>query len=820
MDFRTVLAGPIVRRVDAASASVWLALAEPCDVTLRVWNGLESAATTRAAAFEGQRHTRRLGDQLHIVVVTAPGMYLPGQIFSYDIELNNGTETKTLDDLELLKDGPVGGNIPHKALGYEPAMLPSFATCPPELTDLRIVHGSCRLPDNHRVDAMVWIDDLIADGRTSATGRPHQLMLSGDQIYADEPGPVFLTIASNAGQSVLGTRRDSDEAVAKETLPFNGRNFPLDSQHFRAGWRRDFVVNNTRFTSIEAKSHVMGLGEFAGYYLLVWANTLWPDTYPGEGAFLPSVPPPPMGYPVGLEAPKKIDEELKENYDKWIAYVKAFRDGLPLVRRALANVSTYMILDDHDVTDDWNLTALWKDRVYSTDLGRTIVRNALVSYAMFQAWGNDPAAFESGANKDLLDAIERLNPKDADNFPDAQVAADLNQRLGLTTMAESVEPTLKWHYHVDGPRHRLVVLDNRTRRGYVGRVTPPQNIIPSRIADQIPEGPLPAGLEVLVLVAPLVVFGPPAFDELLGSIAFRVGDIVTYMGDEKHNDANDRQPGTWPDAVESWAYAPESFEALLAHLEPYKRVAILSGDLHYASTQAMTYWKKQALPPATSEPPARFAQLISSAIKTEFEPGVVAASRVLGFAQRVYRARIGLERLIYTEPDPTPVRLAAGQTIPRALRRRLKERPTLLPTEGWPQGTSETRPFDAAWRVELVFDERPDSERPEAARSVPYDPAAPAADVPATLDGYRKVGARQIRQLDRSNFRRQIVYANNIAQIQFTRDAQGLTVQQSLIAIGEHPGPLDRPEVDALHKVRLEPTPGEQPPTLARVHPS
>ena len=231
MDFKTVLAGPIVRRVDAASASVWLALDQPCDVTLRVWAGLESAGTSRAPAFSGRRRTRRVGDGLHIVVVTAAGIYQPGTIYSYDIEIDNGSEQQTLDTLQLLMDGPVGGTIPHRALGYEPAMLPSFATCPQELTDLRIVHGSCRLPDNHRLDAMVWIDDFIADARTSPTGRPHQLMLSGDQIYADEPGPVFLSMASDAGQAALGMHRDdSDELVAKEELTVDGKSVPVRPQ--------------------------------------------------------------------------------------------------------------------------------------------------------------------------------------------------------------------------------------------------------------------------------------------------------------------------------------------------------------------------------------------------------------------------------------------------------------------------------------------------------------------------------------------------------------------------------------------------------------
>jgi hypothetical protein len=203
MDWHSVLAGPIVRRVDAASASVWIAVNEPCRVTLRVWNGLESAGTTRSPAFVGSRSTRRAGDELHVAVVTAVGQYQPGTLYSYDLELSTGAESKTLDSLQLLADGSFDGRS-HRALGYEPAMLPSFAMSPLELTDLRLLHGSCRLPDTHLQDAMVWIDDLIADDRTSAIRRPHQLVLSGDQIYADEVGALFLAMVTDASNLLLG----------------------------------------------------------------------------------------------------------------------------------------------------------------------------------------------------------------------------------------------------------------------------------------------------------------------------------------------------------------------------------------------------------------------------------------------------------------------------------------------------------------------------------------------------------------------------------------------------------------------------------------
>ena len=60
----------------------------------------------------------------------------------------------------------------------------------------------------------------------------------------------------------------------------------------------------------------------------------------------------------------------------------------------MANIPTYMIFDDHDFTDDWNLNPMWYDRVYHTSLGVTAARNALVSYALFQDWGNDPLKYE------------------------------------------------------------------------------------------------------------------------------------------------------------------------------------------------------------------------------------------------------------------------------------------------------------------------------------------------------------------------------------------------------------------------------------------
>ena len=63
---------------------------------------------------------------------------------------------------------------------------------PSKLTDLRLLYGSCRRPGHRDPDAMVWIDDQIADHVGDPRGRPHQLFLGGDQIYADDVDTLMM----------------------------------------------------------------------------------------------------------------------------------------------------------------------------------------------------------------------------------------------------------------------------------------------------------------------------------------------------------------------------------------------------------------------------------------------------------------------------------------------------------------------------------------------------------------------------------------------------------------------------------------------------
>src|SRR5206468_3967538 len=73
--------------------------------------------------------------------------------------------------------------------------------------------------------------------------------------------------------------------------------------------------------------------------------------------------------------------------------VSEFFQSLYKVRRALANVPTYTIFDDHEITDDWNMTPTFCHDVYGNELGKRVVQNGLLAYALCQHWGNKPEDF-------------------------------------------------------------------------------------------------------------------------------------------------------------------------------------------------------------------------------------------------------------------------------------------------------------------------------------------------------------------------------------------------------------------------------------------
>ncbi len=576
-----ILAGPILSRTEPDSVTVWLALKESRSPILEIYETENKGTILGKRLFKGQRNTIQLGQHLHIVAITAlsnQGILLePGKIYAYNIYCDRN-HYNLIDDLK----------INNSSLSYFSHQLPTFALPPNDLNQLNIVHGSCRKPHGGGRDTLSCLDNLIHDAADSAHRRPHQLFLTGDQIYGDDVADPMLWLTQGVNNLLFGW---------SENLPLQQGS--ILSHDLPVGKRSEIARIEGGFTAMlqgkskKAKSHLFSFGEYASAYLLAWSPVLMPDRFP-SGKIL-------------FGNSKQAKQWEKELYD-----TNSFINDLKEVRRALANVPVYTICDDHDISDDWYLNRQWCDLVLGKPLGKRVVQNGLLAYALFQAWGNTPEHFKEGTSgeKLLQFAAQWLASQGKDTF----AKAECDRYLGIPTTDETTElPRLEqdedvlilsrdsqaipWHYHLKSSKHEVIVLDTRTWRGYPGGkdkgLEPPMLLSPKAFKQQlqVPLTNTKPEIEATIVVLPtnLVALG----------IIDRIQKFELTRNQVFSSDVGD-----------SWNFHQEAFAQLLLILcQQRQHIIILSGDIHYSCAVRLIHWFHQS--PKTTV----LVQLTSSAIK-------------------------------------------------------------------------------------------------------------------------------------------------------------------------------------------------------------
>jgi hypothetical protein len=263
-------------------------------------------------------------------------------------------------------------------------------------------------------------------------------------------------------------------------------------------------------------------------------------------------------------------------------------------------------------------------------------------------------------------------------------------------------------------------------------------------------------------------------------------------------------PGTNPDAGEAWSNVPEVMEEVLARLAPYRRIVILSGDVHYAHSSETSYWFRG------DTVPARFAQFTSSGLKNIWPDEIIILNRNFGLAESIADLFSPMVRLGWHTHEPVPVIPPDRTRISPALRSALLSTPVLLPGVVWPEGTAVQREPDWAWKLTLSVDKRPHNQLPGGAKPAPLDPAIPNADAPLTLEGYRQAARRHAQQLEKTTHTRRMLFASNFGIVTFSRGDDGLVARQDLFA---RPGGAASAAVFTRHDVALE-VPAEAMPTV------
>jgi hypothetical protein len=604
-----ILAGPILRRVEPESVTVWLALQSSCQVSLQVMLA-DTVGTDRSPPILlGTAKTIALGTALHVVAVTAQvdrgKTLVPELLYAYDLSFKlsctDGSSLGSGSDLSL-QAALRSAEFPAVSVSYFAHGLPTFALPPLDLNHLKIFHGSCRKVHDRGIDALPIVDLAIAETANQPLDRPHQLFFTGDQIYGDEVAQPLLWGIGQLAPGLFGWSEPLDiESV--ETL----------RDHLQPGNRQFLVERYAGMTASaqgnkqKTNSHLLMFSEYCTSYLFSWSECLWRLEFPAADR-------------VGLVG------KSARSWDRAVRHLAATAQSQVAVRRALANVPTYMIFDDHDVSDDWNLNQAWCLRVFGKPLGRQVVRNALLAYAIFQGWGNTPEQFALERPGDRLLAATEAWCQAGAKHPTALV--EIIQALGLPQIdpltdlpqfrqeenclvLDRPQNCLEWHYRIPAGAHETIVLDTRTQRGYPISGTldaPPQLLSPEAYRQQLLPMLQAAGQEnrshpiaLTLVVAPTNVF------------TLEILDLLHVLG-QLQNKAFEIDIG------DSWNLEGSSRSQLLQVLfRARQQIIVLSGDIHFGAALRVDYWSALtgdplALPRSRQPPDACLVQLTASAI--------------------------------------------------------------------------------------------------------------------------------------------------------------------------------------------------------------
>ncbi|KZK86633.1 hypothetical protein PsAD13_00913 [Pseudovibrio sp. Ad13] len=530
----SVLAGPILRRLETSRLTFWLAVRAPADVKLDLLPQGREPQTYELTKAQTEVNLISAGVHLHYLLIDLP-LQSP---LPHDTWISYRLALRMEDDEEA---GWQDHSVWAPDLCYENQELPGFLLSSKVSS---LLHGSCRKPHHESGDGLVAADQFLAKHIRAENGTkidkekwPTALVMSGDQIYSDDvAGPMLRAI--HALIEKLGITEEQ-LAGLESKVPDKASDF---YQHGDTYYRREkFLpsleknrklwlvlfggVEKPIFTADHAHNHLITLAEFLAMYLLVWSPALW-DL-------------------VETDVPEGLTPEEAALYESEQKILKEFVVGLSQVRRLFAHLPVAMIFDDHDVTDDWNLNRDWEETAYGHPFSRRIIGNALCAYMLNQGWGNRPEAFSGGTLEAMTQAVTVPGTNSYDEFLDHLFAFE------------------NWDYYweLDPP---LLVLDTRTRRWRSERA----GHLPSGLLDWEAVTDLQRSLrgkDAVLLVSAAPIFGVKLIETLQ--------KLLTFMGKPLMVDA------------EYWMAHPGTADGILnvfRHRKTPDRFTILSGDVHYS----------------------------------------------------------------------------------------------------------------------------------------------------------------------------------------------------------------------------------------------
>ncbi len=179
-----------------------------------------------------------------------------------------------------------------------------------------------------------------------------------------------------------------------------------------------------------------------------------PDRWPrvllllGDQVYADEVSPETLAF---IRKRRDVREPPGEEVADFDEYTRLYRESWedPAIRWLLSTVSTSMVVDDHDIHDDWNISQAWVEDMRELDWWAERETAGIASYWLYQYLGN--------LSPELLRESELLaRVRAADDAWDVVREFAANER-GLRDGA-------RWSYCRDFGATRLIVVDSRCGR--------------------------------------------------------------------------------------------------------------------------------------------------------------------------------------------------------------------------------------------------------------------------------------------------------------------------------------------------------------------
>ncbi|HEY6528690.1 MAG TPA: hypothetical protein VIZ65_08340 [Cellvibrionaceae bacterium] len=413
-----VLAGPIVRRAEKNAIWIWICTSKSVNLEIFTFDNTVVGAKPTG---RGSSTTIVVGENcyVHLIKILPFELtFLNHQKIYYDIREHT-------EDAKFASFGTwsIESWVALNSITIASEKLPSIAlnyNTPSSDKPLRGFFSSCRKAGGEGKDAIGLAKAIWAKGQT--TGKefsPYHLnLMIGDQIYADDVRDSIFQCVRKLASRLMGF----EESFVCDQGTINS----ATGQE-----KRKSILRKLEFTS-DTDNHCVLFGEYIALYCLCFSSKKLDDDF-AEPA-------------IGSYIKRQFDTVFKstENYrfEKWM-------EGKENLRFIFANVPTYFMLDDHEVTDDWNLNQNWKDKIKHIQPMADIIRHALTGYFLFQGWGNQP---ESYTNEQCSSISKRLFDR-----------ARENKKKGINTFP--IKEIIDWHWDYQSPTiPPFNILDTRTYR--------------------------------------------------------------------------------------------------------------------------------------------------------------------------------------------------------------------------------------------------------------------------------------------------------------------------------------------------------------------